>query len=202
MGEPIQGRVIQGPVIQGPVIQPGVIVSEEIIQGQSLPADQPRDAKDSDALRRQIKTLTDENARLRDRFKEASLTWEQQNKSVAKASEEAAAQKTELVATKKELARITNLAETITKQNVSMEEKASVLSQENVMLKKQLADGGDQGDAMAELNKLGQQNQTLSQQNETLLKRNTALSREIKACLLYTSPSPRDRTRSRMPSSA
>ena len=28
------------------------------------------------------------------------------------------------------------------------------------------------------------------------------LYRAIKACLLYTSPSPRDRTRSRMPSSA
>ena len=27
-------------------------------------------------------------------------------------------------------------------------------------------------------------------------------SAELKACLLYTSPSPRDRTRSRMPSSA
>ena len=27
-------------------------------------------------------------------------------------------------------------------------------------------------------------------------------ARETKACLLYTSPSPRDRTRSRMPSSA
>ena len=31
---------------------------------------------------------------------------------------------------------------------------------------------------------------------------NTADAREVKACLLYTSPSPRDRTRSRMPSSA
>ena len=30
----------------------------------------------------------------------------------------------------------------------------------------------------------------------------TTDSRELKACLLYTSPSPRDRTRSRMPSSA
>ena len=29
-----------------------------------------------------------------------------------------------------------------------------------------------------------------------------ALSEAVKACLLYTSPSPRDRTRSRMPSSA
>ena len=29
-----------------------------------------------------------------------------------------------------------------------------------------------------------------------------SLSRAIRACLLYTSPSPRDRTRSRMPSSA
>ena len=28
------------------------------------------------------------------------------------------------------------------------------------------------------------------------------LSRTVKVCLLYTSPSPRDRTRSRMPSSA
>ena len=30
----------------------------------------------------------------------------------------------------------------------------------------------------------------------------TAASDDIRACLLYTSPSPRDRTRSRMPSSA
>ena len=30
----------------------------------------------------------------------------------------------------------------------------------------------------------------------------TALAPVTKACLLYTSPSPRDRTRSRMPSSA
>ena len=180
-GQFIEGQAIQGRIIQGPVIQPGVIISEEIIQGQPLPADQPRDVKGSDALRKEIKTLTDENAGLRKRFKEASLTWEQQNKSVVMASEEAAAQKIELVATKKELARIANLVETMAKQNSSMEEKASVLSQENVMLKKQLADGGDEGDAMAELNKLGQQNQTLSQQNETLLKRNTALSREIKA---------------------
>ena len=28
------------------------------------------------------------------------------------------------------------------------------------------------------------------------------VNRQLKACLLYTSPSPRDRTRSRMPSSA
>ena len=28
------------------------------------------------------------------------------------------------------------------------------------------------------------------------------LDQQVKACLLYTSPSPRDRTRSRMPSSA
>ena len=31
---------------------------------------------------------------------------------------------------------------------------------------------------------------------------NQALDAEINICLLYTSPSPRDRTRSRMPSSA
>ena len=31
---------------------------------------------------------------------------------------------------------------------------------------------------------------------------NNAVFNEIKTCLLYTSPSPRDRTRSRMPSSA
>ena len=31
---------------------------------------------------------------------------------------------------------------------------------------------------------------------------NARLSREVARCLLYTSPSPRDRTRSRMPSSA
>ena len=30
----------------------------------------------------------------------------------------------------------------------------------------------------------------------------TALYQKLKFCLLYTSPSPRDRTRSRMPSSA
>ena len=32
--------------------------------------------------------------------------------------------------------------------------------------------------------------------------RKEGVSRLVKACLLYTSPSPRDRTRSRMPSSA
>ena len=32
--------------------------------------------------------------------------------------------------------------------------------------------------------------------------RDEEVSDEIRACLLYTSPSPRDRTRSRMPSSA
>ena len=35
-----------------------------------------------------------------------------------------------------------------------------------------------------------------------LVARGKALAEEAKGCLLYTSPSPRDRTRSRMPSSA
>ena len=36
----------------------------------------------------------------------------------------------------------------------------------------------------------------------TNLLRRVAVRAKIKTCLLYTSPSPRDRTRSRMPSSA
>ena len=38
--------------------------------------------------------------------------------------------------------------------------------------------------------------------DEFLGARNGKKSQSFKACLLYTSPSPRDRTRSRMPSSA
>ena len=38
-------------------------------------------------------------------------------------------------------------------------------------------------------------------QHEAMI-RNIALASSIQTCLLYTSPSPRDRTRSRMPSSA
>ena len=37
---------------------------------------------------------------------------------------------------------------------------------------------------------------------ETGIKKNFKILYETKICLLYTSPSPRDRTRSRMPSSA
>ena len=38
--------------------------------------------------------------------------------------------------------------------------------------------------------------------NEVLLLKNWHLNQIVNTCLLYTSPSPRDRTRSRMPSSA
>ena len=37
---------------------------------------------------------------------------------------------------------------------------------------------------------------------EKYIERTNKFEKDIKACLLYTSPSPRDRTRSRMPSSA
>ena len=37
---------------------------------------------------------------------------------------------------------------------------------------------------------------------ERALKRSNYITKLFKNCLLYTSPSPRDRTRSRMPSSA
>ena len=39
-------------------------------------------------------------------------------------------------------------------------------------------------------------------EREALHRDNRRLERLLRACLLYTSPSPRDRTRSRMPSSA
>ena len=38
--------------------------------------------------------------------------------------------------------------------------------------------------------------------SKAFLKANPDMTAKIEACLLYTSPSPRDRTRSRMPSSA
>ena len=43
---------------------------------------------------------------------------------------------------------------------------------------------------------------TAIQQMEKVTQTNAATAEESAACLLYTSPSPRDRTRSRMPSSA
>src|SRR5664280_1199300 len=44
---------------------------------------------------------------------------------------------------------------------------------------------------------------SLENENTLLREYNETLKKELeKACLLYTSPSPRDRTRSRMPSSA
>ena len=42
----------------------------------------------------------------------------------------------------------------------------------------------------------------LAAEEEYMLAKNWKTTGNIKACLLYTSPSPRDRTRSRMPSSA
>ena len=45
----------------------------------------------------------------------------------------------------------------------------------------------------------GEQAQNLIDQGQAALKSRMA---ELEGCLLYTSPSPRDRTRSRMPSSA
>ena len=43
---------------------------------------------------------------------------------------------------------------------------------------------------------------TSSDENMALSELEMLLDERIKSCLLYTSPSPRDRTRSRMPSSA
>ena len=40
------------------------------------------------------------------------------------------------------------------------------------------------------------------ERNHKLFRKTTELFKKLKICLLYTSPSPRDRTRSRMPSSA
>ena len=40
------------------------------------------------------------------------------------------------------------------------------------------------------------------EQQDALELRDTAIAQREETCLLYTSPSPRDRTRSRMPSSA
>ena len=44
--------------------------------------------------------------------------------------------------------------------------------------------------------------EALAEDGIKVAKSSIVLARPIKACLLYTSPSPRDRTRSRMPSSA
>ena len=49
---------------------------------------------------------------------------------------------------------------------------------------------------------IDKENQWTDNQLSNLLPSKEIIFNEIKGCLLYTSPSPRDRTRSRMPSSA
>ena len=51
-------------------------------------------------------------------------------------------------------------------------------------------------------NALGEEIVELEQKLDELTKKKTTLASQISYCLLYTSPSPRDRQRSRMPSSA
>ena len=55
---------------------------------------------------------------------------------------------------------------------------------------------------ISERNLIIESNKELLEENQRLMDENKKLSESIKNCLLYTSPSPRDRTRSRMPSSA
>ena len=62
------------------------------------------------------------------------------------------------------------------------------------------------GRKASELDKLREDTQALTPNRELLIDvkeiKNPELDAQLVACLLYTSPSPRDRTRSRMPSSA
>ena len=59
------------------------------------------------------------------------------------------------------------------------------------------------GEALMKLNTSKVKDQLLETIKDTIpIVRAYALRAYLKSCLLYTSPSPRDRTRSRMPSSA
>ena len=49
---------------------------------------------------------------------------------------------------------------------------------------------------------MGSKSDWPTMKNATEILEELGVSYEVKVCLLYTSPSPRDRTRSRMPSSA
>ena len=57
-------------------------------------------------------------------------------------------------------------------------------------------------DTMKELEDKKGEVQSLTHQFDVVTKKYTILTEECEACLLYTSPSPRDDNRSRMPSSA
>ena len=52
------------------------------------------------------------------------------------------------------------------------------------------------------INTMQQSYELQSEALTTLTEKNNEITAEMNSCLLYTSPSPRDRTRSRMPSSA
>ena len=75
----------------------------------------------------------------------------------------------------------------------TLQKKISELTLINVMMEAQIQD------LQSQLNSI-----STEQQTENALDGNENQTKEIdsSSCLLYTSPSPRDRTRSRMPSSA